>query len=201
MTQLKKAFRYFLIGLFFLLPIVLIIFIVEKIIHLLTPIGNVISNSLKLHSFFGQTSVLLVCIFLLLSFCILCGYFVQKGVLKKWSSSMEEQLFILFPSLQVLKYRMVKNDKKSVINEFWQAIVFLGDHGGYNISFITESSEKFFTLYIPDAPKIDAGEVRFVKKSELTYFPISMQLAMSSLYSFGKGLAFEDLIGSDEKPS
>lgn len=91
---------------------------------------------------------------------------------------------------------MIKN-QGSVINEFWQATL-IEEEDSFRIAFITDESEDFVTLYIPDAPKIDAGEVRYMKKEKLTHYPISMRDAMGTLYNFGKDLDVQSIINKDK---
>jgi len=175
-----------------MVPLLLVLVVTTKVFHLVLPVGRKISNALDLHSVFGKASVAIVCIILILLFCLISGLLIEKGFVKKWSDNVEEKLFIHFPSLQMLKYRLI-GDKKSVINEFWQAVLVYED-GGYSIAFITETSEKFVTLFFPDAPKIDAGQVKYILKEEFKYIPITMKEAMSSLYSFGKNMTIEKRI-------
>lgn len=195
--MLKNAMRSLVIGLFFILPVLLIFVLASKLVGFLAPLGKKISALFDLHTLFGQASVVIVSVLLFMLICILCGHFIKKGIFKKWSNNIEEQLFVYFPSLQVLKYRIIEN-KENIINEFWQAIL-LEDDGNFNIAFITEESEVFFTLYIPDAPKIDAGEVRYIRKEKATYYPISMHDAMLAIYNFGKGINIENVIKNNKR--
>lgn len=91
----------------------------------------------------------------------------------------------------MLKFRLI-GDKHQVVHDFWQAIVF-EDDGCYSIAFITEETKTFLTIYFPDAPKIDAGEIRYFPREKCQYFKISMKEAMSAIYNFGKGLDIEAL--------
>ncbi|MDU8885337.1 hypothetical protein RXV94_04130 [Yeosuana sp. MJ-SS3] len=193
MSILKKSTRSMIVGgLFFMVPLLLVLVVTTKIFQIVLPFGRKISNVLDLHSVFGKASVTIVCIILILLICLISGLLIEKGFVKKWSNSVEEKLFIHFPSLQMLKYRLI-GDKKSVINELWQAVLVYED-GGYSIAFITESTEKFVTLFFPDAPKIDAGQVKYIPKEEFKYIPITMKEAMSSLYSFGKNMNIEKMV-------
>ncbi|GAA4293108.1 DUF502 domain-containing protein [Aestuariibaculum suncheonense] len=180
-------------GLFFLTPVLFIILLGTKAIGLLTPLAVKITEAFGLHSVFGGAAVLIVCVLIIIAICVISGYFIQKGVFSKWSTNIEEKLFVHFPSIQILKYRMI-GDQETVINEFWDAIILEEEKDRYNIAFITERSEKFITLFIPDAPRLDAGEVRYVPKGSITYYPITMKQAMSGLYSFGKGMHIESII-------
>lgn len=196
MKSFRKSLQLLSLGLFFILPFIIIVLLGSKVIHILKPLGLKISQAFDLHTIFGEASVLIICILIIFLACVLCGYFIQKGIFTKWSSSIEEQLFIHFPSIQVLKYRMIKN-QGSVINEFWQATL-IEEEDSFRIAFITDESEDFVTLYIPDAPKIDAGEVRYMKKEKLTHYPISMRDAMGTLYNFGKDLDVQSIINKDK---
>lgn len=195
MSILKTSTRSLVIGgLFFMLPLLIIILAGGKIIQILLPVGRWLSKTLALHSVFGAASVLIACLFLILLICFFSGLLIQKGFVRKWSDSVEEKLFIHFPSLQMLKFRII-GDQENAIYEFWHAIL-LEEDNSFNIAFITEESDDFITVFIPDAPKADAGEVRYIKKSQAKYYPITMQQAMSSLYGFGKGMHIEEKIKS-----
>ncbi|MFD2892651.1 hypothetical protein ACFS5J_11585 [Flavobacterium chuncheonense] len=199
MAQMKKTFLSLAFGgLFFMVPGLLIFMLIMKAIHLLTPIGSKISTFFELETILGEIAVITICIVLILTICFISGSFIQKGFFKKWSNRFEEQLFILFPTVQTMRYRLV-GDQEMVINEFWHAVIIAEDDDVYNIAFITDSTDKFYTLYIPDAPKIDAGEVRYVAKDKLTFYPITTKQAMSSLYTFGKGLDIETIIKENQK--
>ncbi|MBD0830638.1 DUF502 domain-containing protein [Aestuariibaculum sediminum] len=194
MAKFKTPSRSLIIGgLFFLTPVLFIILLLTKAIALLTPLAIKITKAFGLHSVFGGTAVLIVCFLLIIAICVASGYFIQKGVFKKWSTSIEEKLFVHFPSIQILKYRMI-GDQELVINEFWDAIILEEEKDRYNIAFITHTSEKFITLFIPDAPRLDAGEVRYVPKESVKYYPITMKQAMSGLYCFGKGIDIAEVI-------
>jgi hypothetical protein len=48
----------------------------------------------------------------------------------------------------------------------WQAIL-LQENTYYRVAFITDQSiPDFLCIFLPDAPRIDAGEVRYVRKDE-----------------------------------
>ncbi len=193
MALFNKSSRALIIGgLFFILPILLIFFAWKHLHEILRPISTKISETLDLHTIFGSASVLIVTIILAALLCFVAGLLIEKGIMKNWNSGIEKKLFIFFPSLQMLKFRMI-GDKNSVINEVWQGIIFKEDNA-YRIAFITDKKPNHTTIYIPDAPKIDAGEVRYMINTEFEYYPITMKQAMSAIYNFGEGLDIEKLI-------
>lgn len=198
MGILNKSSRALIFGgLFFIVPLLLIIFAWTQIHKTLKPISAKISEALDLNSVFGSASIIIVTIILLIILCFVAGLLIEKGIVKNWSSGVEKKLFIFMPSLQMLKFRLI-GDNNNVINEFWQAIIFKED-SFYRIGFITDKTKTHTTIYIPDAPKIDAGEVRYMTNSDFEYYNISMKAAMSAIYAFGEGLDVETIIANSKK--
>ena len=193
MALFNKSSRALIFGgLFFIIPFFLVVVAGKQLYGILHPIGQKVSVLLGLHTIFGKSSVLIVTILIIILVCYLAGMLIEKGLVKNWSSSLEKKLFIFFPSLQMLKFRII-GDKNKVINEVWQGILFKEDNA-YKIAFITEKTKKFTTIYIPDAPKIDAGEIRYMMNTDIEYYPISMKEAMSAIYNFGEGLNVESIL-------
>ncbi|WP_121665664.1 DUF502 domain-containing protein [Mesonia aquimarina] len=172
-------------GIFFLIPLLIIIFLLTHAIKILLPLGRELVDILEIHSVFGATTVTIVTLFLLLVFCYLSGYLVQKGLINDWGQQMEDHLFLMFPSLQMLKYRLLGDKPSTVEDDNWKAILLKEDNH-YNIAFITGLKENYNSIYIPDAPKIDAGELRYIAKDDCDFIFISMKEAMKSLSSFGR---------------
>jgi uncharacterized membrane protein len=198
MTHFNKSFRALTFGgLFFIIPIVMIVFVIKQVYGVLHPIGNLLSEEFGLNSLFGKSAVLIVTIILLLFICFLAGLLIEKGLVKNWSASFEKKLFVVLPSLQMFKFRLF-GDKSVAINDIWQGVIFKEDTF-YKIGFITEKKENHTAIYIPDAPKIDAGEVRYMINSEFEYYPISMKDAMAAIYNFGEGLDIEAIIAASKK--
>lgn len=195
MAIFKKSTRALIFGgLFFIIPFFLVVIAGKQLFEILHPLGQKLSAILGLHTIFGKSSVLIVTILIIILLCYLAGMLIEKGLVKNWNSSLEKKLFIFFPSLQMLKFRLI-GDKNKVINEVWQGILFREDNA-FKIGFITEKSAKFTTIYIPDAPKIDAGEIRYMINADFEYHAISMKEAMSAIYNFGEGLNVESILAN-----
>ncbi|PNQ73781.1 hypothetical protein C1T31_05455 [Hanstruepera neustonica] len=195
MALFNKSTRALIFGgLFFIIPFFLVVVAGKQLFEILHPLGQKISSLLDLHTIFGKSSVLIVTILIIILVCYLAGMLIEKGLVRNWNTRLEKKLFVFFPSLQMLKFRLI-GDKNKVINEVWQGIVFKEDNA-YRIAFITDKKENHTTIYIPDAPKIDAGEVRYMINSEFEYYPITMKEAMSAIYNFGEGLNIESILAN-----
>ncbi|QLE00692.1 hypothetical protein HX109_03610 [Galbibacter sp. BG1] len=173
-------------GIFFLIPLLLIILLITHALQLLLPIGRKIVELLHIHSLFGAATVTIVTILIIVLVCYLSGFLVQKGLVNDWGQKVEDKLFLFFPSLQILKYRLL-GDKLSQNNDSdnWKAIL-LKEDVYYRIAFIISEEKDVLNIFIPDAPRMDAGEIRHFKMKDCEYVTISMKDAMNSLNSFGR---------------
>jgi len=194
MPILKQSYRAFILGgIFFILPLLIVIVLIEKAVQLLSPLGKKLSEIFDLHSLFGTAAVTIVCLFLILLFCLLGGILVDKGFVHQYSRKVEEKLFLFFPAFQMLKYRLLGNEGMRT-DDIWEAIL-MREEDTSRVAFITDQSDDngYISVFIPDAPRMDSGEIRYFKKGECEYHPITMKEAMSALNNFGKGIDFSKM--------
>ncbi len=194
MSISKKPIGAIIIGgIFFILPILAIVVLITRGVKLLIPVGNQLVDLLHIHTLFGAATISIVSILLLIIIAYLSGLLLTKGFFRRWNNAIEEKLFLLFPNVQMLKYQMM-DDTAALLDKKWDAIL-LEEDGSFTIAFITdESYGSVLSLYIPDAPRIDAGQVRYIKHSECTFHPISMKMAMKALSHFGRNQALTEEI-------
>ncbi|ETN94199.1 Uncharacterized membrane protein [Zhouia amylolytica] len=186
MSVYKRPSRALILGgLFFVIPLIIFIFLINNAIHLLLPIGRKLIDLLNIHTIFGAATLTIVSVLLLLGLCYISGLLLEMGVVHQWSQKMEERLFTIFPSLQMLKYRLL-DEEQDLTKDHWKAILLKEDQS-YILAFITNETENgFLSLYIPDAPKMDAGEIRYLNKENCEFISIPMQNAMKALNTFGR---------------
>lgn len=194
MSILKKSTKSLIVGgVFLILPLLLIVVLAGKGIQILLPLGRKIVEYFDLNSLLGAAAVTVVCIVLLLIFCYAGGILLSRGFALKWSTSMEEKMFLISPGFQMLKYRIL-GDYPNPLYDHWEAILLKEDNA-YKIAFITGRQEPgYLSLYLPDAPRMDAGEIRYIKETEAEYHSISMKQAMDAINSFGARITLSDFI-------
>ncbi|WP_434036781.1 hypothetical protein [Formosa sp. 4Alg 33] len=188
MKSYKLLIRYVITGtLFVVVPILILFVLFGKALGILMPLGHTLTEKFQLTTILGPAAVVLVTCFIIFIISLLSGYFIVNGFLKQWSNAFETTLFYSFPSFQMMKYRFIDEaDYKK--QDFWKPIL-LKDDTIYLIAFITDKSQSdFLSIYVPDAPKMDAGEVRYMRASDCEYIPITMKQAMNGLRNFGKGM-------------
>ena len=78
--------------------------------------------------------------------------------------------------------------------------ILLKDEQYYVLVFVTSSlDEEVISIYIPESPKLDSGEIRFVKKADCEYYVITMKQAMDAVISFGKRGNLQQLLSELDK--
>ncbi|MCX2746042.1 hypothetical protein OO013_19335 [Mangrovivirga sp. M17] len=186
MHIIKKTTRKVLLGgVLFLIPLTVMLIIVGKIVALLNPLAAWFASITGIDTMFGAAiaaTLSLVIIILIISY--LAGYLIKVGLLKSWGSGIEDFLFRVFPFLQILKFKFISEDDS--VEEPWKAILLKEDNF-YRIAFITDDTDQnFYSVFVPDAPRMDAGELRFFAKKGFEINPISMKSALDGLSTFGK---------------
>lgn len=192
--MLRKSTQAFILGgVFFILPLLVVIILLTKGIHLLTPMGSKLVDLLGIEHVFGTATLSIICVALLLLICYCSGYLISHGLIRQWGGAVEEKMFLFFPSFQMLKYRMM-GEQADHLEQRWQAAL-LKDNNAYRLAFITDQTEPdYISFFLPDAPRMDAGEIRYMSVEECEYVPISMQQAMNALNQFGRGLPLSELL-------
>lgn len=191
MSAFKNTYRTLIMGgLLFLLPLVIIIILLIKAIHIFRPIVHSLVSVLGIETIFGKATISVLSIVFLILLCFISGALIHAGLLKKWNSNFEETLYLLFPPLQRLKFRFFSEDEDS--ENTWRSILWKREECFY-IAFITYRSEDgYLSIFIPNAPEISNGEVMIVHESKCKYKFIPRKEAMKVLLKFGKGLSAKE---------
>ena len=173
-------------GVLFMIPLTILIILVGKILQLLRPLSERIEPIFGSHTILGVTSITIIGLTLMIFFCYLSGILLKKGIINFWGPKMELTLFRLFPSLQIMKFIMLpEEDLKDLA---WRPILHQEDNE-YRVAFITDDSQpEYYAIFIPDAPRMDAGEVRYIPKEGMKVKEISRKEAFSAIYNYGRGL-------------
>ncbi|SDQ97420.1 hypothetical protein [Flagellimonas zhangzhouensis] len=173
-------------GLFLIIPLLLILILLGKAWAILNPIVSGFVDFFGIHSIFGTATITVFTILVFLLICYLGGLLLRKGFIKDWGENMQDQLFLVLPSLQMFRYKIMGDTSSHKNLSNWKPIL-LKEESFYDVAFITKEHENgFLSIYIPDAPKMDAGQVRFIQSTECEFEEISMKDAMQALSSFGK---------------
>ncbi len=171
-------------GILFLLPVVLILVMIGKAFDMLEKISTPIASKLP-NSIFGLDGSKLVAIALLIILCFLSGLMFRTKRVKGWISILEDKVLVYVPGYALIKAMTADavgdSTGKSMIP------VAVKDEEIWNLGFLVEETELMCTVFIPDAPRPDAGEIRLVPKESVKKLDVTLKAFNICLKNYGKG--------------
>jgi uncharacterized membrane protein len=173
-------------GLIFLAPVVLVIIIVLKAIELLKKGVTPLAERWHVASVAGEATITIIVSVILVLICFIAGMIANSTKVSTHMPLVDMMADKIVPGYEILKAQSHEGGVSNVKNP-WQAIILrLGEE--WAIAFIVDqTNEDFKTVYIPDAPRLEAGHVRFLDSKTMEYVPISIREARQSLMRFGLG--------------
>ncbi|OQR37016.1 hypothetical protein BWR15_03210 [Pseudomonas sp. T] len=174
-------------GLLFILPLVLIVILVEKAIHLLSgPLQKV----LPLFAGFGvaaATSVTLAAIIALAAICFLAGLIAKTQLATKGLQTLEDRLLGNLPGYQLLKDATARF--AGLENIEGAKVGMVSEGGGFRLGLILETHGDWLLFYIPDGGPAGgtAGEVRALPAVEVIATDIPWLSLLACLRRGGRG--------------
>ncbi len=172
-------------GVLFLLPSVLLIIFLSKAYAILAKLSEPLSKRLP-ESVFGLSASILLTIGLLILICFLSGLVFRSVRVKKWVDKLENTLLINIPGYAMIK--SITADTIGTKSEEMMQPITIRDGDTWNIGFLVEEGEKLCMVFIPDAPRYDAGEMRVVPSSTVHKLDITTKNFVKAIKTFGKGI-------------
>lgn len=171
-------------GVLFLLPFVLLLMLFNKVFSILFKISDPISKKLP-NIILGMDGSILITILLLIFICFLSGLLFRSEFIKKNVDKLEESVLNYIPGYSLLKSIMADAIGEEIDHNMKP--ILIKDDESWNFAFLVEEGEKFSTVFIPDAPRHDAGEVKIVPNKLLKKLDVSANVFARSIKSYGKG--------------
>jgi uncharacterized membrane protein len=148
-------------GVFFLLPILLILFFLKKAVELIRPMAELISNELGIHSSILNVPYLITFLIILL-LCFFAGWIASQGFGNVMIGWIEENLLSLFPGYQLMKTSMQSKAGLLVEHEF--PVVMVPVDGMVFAFLVDEFENGDCVVFVPSAPNTWEGNVIIFKK-------------------------------------
>jgi uncharacterized membrane protein len=153
-------------GLFFIIPIVLLIYLVGKVIGIFRQIIAPISEKIDISLFGGETTSRILATILLLLLCFIAGLVARRKKTSPIKDWVEDNIFSNIPGYTLLKgmtETAVGFDSKNL-----KEVVLVNIEEVWQIGFLMEQiDEDISVVFIPGAPNPMAGDVVFVKQDRL----------------------------------
>ncbi len=177
-------------GILFLLPVALLLILLEKagqITHkLIAPLDPLLPDILL--GFDGSRLVVLLS---LLGISFVAGLLFLSPRVQQWVAVLEDQVLVNVPGYALIK-TLVSDTLGVHAHEALLPVLF-SDGETWKPAFLVEENDRHCTLFCPDAPKHDSGEVIIVSANRVKKIPVPSTKLTKSLKVYGKGaLAYMD---------
>lgn len=172
-------------GILFLLPFVVLTILLEKAFAILSDLSQPISDRLS-KDFLGFDGSILITIALIVLICFLSGLFFRSEKGKRWVNTLESRLMVNIPGYSLIKALTADTIGQPVEQSMTPALVQDGEN--WLLGFLCEEGDKHSTVFIPDAPRYDAGEIRLVPSGDIKKLDMSIHHFSKAINAYGKGI-------------
>lgn len=176
----------FIGGLVFLVPFFIVVMILVKTFEIMRRLIAPWVVKLGIHAIEGRLAIALIVILILVLICFVAGIVARSGVISARFPVLDMIAARLIPGYQILKAQSSEKGAMNVQNP-WQAVCIKLETS-WRVGFIVEQSAgDYRTVFIPESPKMDSGEVHVLAVQEMEFVPIPADQAHACLRQFGTG--------------
>lgn len=171
-------------GILFLLPVILLLMLFNKVFVILFKISEPISKKLP-EIIFGLDGSIIVALFLLVFICFGSGLLFRSVFIRKLVDKLEENVLNFMPG-----YALIKSITADTIGEqidHKMIPILIKDEDNWSLAFLVEEGEKLSTVFVPDAPRHDAGEVKIIPSELVRKLDVSTNVFSRCIKNYGKG--------------
>lgn len=172
-------------GVLFLLPVMLIVFLVKKAFELISPIAAPFAKFMP-DMFLGFDGSGLAAILLLLILCFLGGLLFRSKRVQKKVNSLENNVLSYVPG-----YFLIKNVVADVVgnqDEHNMRPILVREEDSYSIGFLVEEVDGWSTVWLPETPKQDSGNAIIIPSDKVIHLNTNTFQLRHSLKVYGKGV-------------
>jgi len=167
---IKRVFNGILL---FLLPVMVLVFVMEKAITLLQKVIHPIKEHLPNESVIGVGLFTVISVLLILLICYLAGVLAESKTIKSLMALLEDNLLVFIPG-----YAMMKSRASEAIGETddrWKAVL-IGDNDEWELGIeVGRQPGGYCTVFFPEPPDAKSGEMKLVHESKLK--PLNMPVS------------------------
>jgi uncharacterized membrane protein len=187
---MKSILRFFqttlLGGALFLVPIVVLIFLVGKILDLAHKVADPVAEQIPLGSVMGVKMPVLVSIIVVVMVCFVAGIISRGVLMKKFIETLENWVLSNIPGYQLLK--STSESMLGLEDEQGHTPVFVRFDDEWQIGLkVDELENGLVAVFIPDAPVPRAGTLLFLPADRVIPTDVQLTDALKCVKDFGGG--------------
>lgn len=179
----------------FLLPVMLLFFILGKAISLVQKLILPIKNYLPAERVLGVGLLTLISLVLILFLCYLAGMLIEQKKVKWLITKIEDKILVFIPGYSMLKAQT--NEIVSEAADHWQPIL-IGEDGDWKMGVLVDQQpDGLCMIFFPEPPDAKSGEMKLVHESKLKKLnmPVSKMIRIIRKYGRSEGAFYSE----DEK--
>jgi uncharacterized membrane protein len=172
-------------GVLFLLPVMLLVFLIKKAFEIMSPLAEPFAAFLP-DMFLGFDGSRLAALLMLVVVCFLGGLLFRSKRVQKWVVSLEDNVLSAVPG-----YFLLKNVAADVVgnrDEHNMKPILVREDDSYSIGFLVEEVEGWCTVWLPETPKQDSGNAIIIPSDKVIHLKANTFQLRRSLKVYGKGV-------------
>jgi uncharacterized membrane protein len=186
MKWYTKLFALIVKGiLFFLIPIIVLIVVIEKAFTIIRELLYPIKSHIPEDGIFGIGMISLLSIFLLLGISFIAGLWAENKKNKTIMPKLEEILSTIIPGYALLKTQT--NEAFGDTIENWKSVM-VGENDEYKLGIEIERDDNgYSTVFFPDPADTKSGELKIIKSSKIKTLDLSISKLSTLIKKYGLG--------------
>lgn len=188
MKSMMKLLKSTLIGgIFFLIPLVLLIIVLSKAYDIMLKIAKPLSKAIPLDTVGGVAVANILVVLLILLICLLAGLLATRPKFKSFQRYLEEKILGPIPGYRVIKAFLNSLELHESSGErMTPVLVTLEKHQKLGFE-VERSGEGRVVVYLPDAPGFITGAVVVVSSQQVTELDVPLPRLKECMEQFGFG--------------
>ncbi len=167
-------------------PIILLIFVFEKAIHIVQKAILPIKESFPDERIMGIGVLTLISLLSILLICYFFGYLAERKMVKLFLNALDEGFSLIIPGYTMMKSRA--NEAFGVEEKHWNAVL-MGEDGDWKIGIeIKKGADGLSMVFFPEPPDAKAGELKLIHQSKLKPLDVPVSKIISVIRKYGKGM-------------
>ena len=181
-------------GLLFLVPVVVLIFVLMQAFGLMLQVAEPIGELIPIESIGGVALANIIVVLLILVICFIAGLFATKKVFTRFQEYIESKILLKIPGYGLVKgiTNSMKMSEEASKN-FLPVLVRLADFEQLGFE-IERAGDKKAVVYLPGSPNPWSGTVVMADVEQVNRLDISVPDALAYMERLGIGSA--DLLKS-----
>jgi uncharacterized membrane protein len=186
MTWYLKIWTLVLKGLLlFMLPLMLVIFILEKAFLIIQKLIQPILTHLPQNGFFGIGLLTLFSFFILFLLTLIAGVWIEMKKVKTIIPFLEDKLLILIPGYTLLKSRV--NEVLGDLDSNCKSVL-VGENDEWKFGIEIERNENGYSMvFFPDPPDAKSGELKMIKSDLIKIIDVPLSNMTTLIKKYGLG--------------